>query len=89
MNLKPLGTTVILGLLASSTAWADNEFYCGTHIITEGLTKEQVSERCGDPEVQTADQWTYNRGPDEFDVQLDFDGDNTVESITELTEKTE
>lgn len=78
----------LLAMLAIAPyASADDEFYCGSKIVTEGLSKAQVLERCGEPRDKSVDQWVYDRGPDDFDVLLHFDGDNQVERITEETER--
>lgn len=88
MLSKSLTAGLALGLLASTGAWADN-FYCGTHIIAEGLTKDEVIQRCGQPTEQQGDTWVYDRGPDELDIQLHFDGEAQVERITELDQRGE
>lgn len=87
MRFKPMSTILLAGFLVSPFALADDEFYCGTHIITEGLTKEQVLERCGEPAKKTPDQWLYERGPSELDILLYFGGGNVVESIAEEAER--
>ena len=83
MNIKARCAVVWLGMLVSTSSWAD-DFYCGTHIISEGLTQGEVVQFCGQPAQQQGDTWVYNRGPEKLDVQLHFDGEGELERITEL-----
>src|SRR5215510_9175540 len=39
---------IVLGLLAASPAFADG-FRCGSHLVTEGITRSEVAAKCGEP----------------------------------------
>lgn len=44
--MKRLAAVLVLGLIASSPAFA---FRCGTKIITEGASRAEVAAKCGEP----------------------------------------
>ena len=39
---------VVAGLLAATPAFADG-FRCGSHLVTEGITRSEVAAKCGEP----------------------------------------
>lgn len=39
---------ILLGLACAPAAWADS-FRCGTRLVVEGTTRDQVTTWCGDP----------------------------------------
>lgn len=83
MNINSLLTGLCLGMLVCISSWAD-DFYCGTHIISEGLSEDEVLKYCGRPEQRQGDTWVYARGAEKLDVQLHFDGEGQLERITDL-----
>jgi hypothetical protein len=75
--------TAFAFFLVASNATADNAFYCGGKIISEGLSKQTVEEFCGPPAEKNSDYWTYDRGPGELRMVLNFGADGTINSIAE------
>ena len=70
--------------MLAGPALAENvdTFRCGGHIIEVGNTKAEVQEHCGEPSFQSMDQWTYDRGSNEFTVTVHFGADGVVNRIT-------
>ena len=57
--MKNWGVMIASGLLlVSVTAQAD--FFCGTHIIEQGMYVEQVIEHCGEPTYREASRLVYD-----------------------------
>lgn len=77
--------TVVLMLLWSASSWAD--FYCGTHLIEQGMTTKQVVELCGQPtkrlESYNGIQWFYDLGPGQMVKVLHVTPDGKVTWIEE------
>ncbi len=55
-NWRVITTSCLL--LVSSAAHAD--FFCGTHIIEQGMYVEQVIEHCGEPMHREASRLVYD-----------------------------
>ncbi len=70
-------------VVIASNATADNAFYCGGKIISPGDSKQTVEEYCGPPAEKNSDYWTYDRGPGELRMVLNFGADDTINSIAE------
>lgn len=62
-------------LAIAVTAYGDDPFYCGEHIIEDGMNKDLVAEYCGQPATKEGDHWVYNQGEGDFLVIVHFDGD--------------
>jgi len=76
MTLKIRSALVPAALLAiAGTAHGDDGFYCGEHIIEQGMNKDLVVEYCGQPTTEEGDHWIYNQGEGDFLVVVHFDGD--------------
>jgi hypothetical protein len=59
--MKNLCVTIASGLLlVSVTAQAD--FFCGTHIIEQGMHVEQVIQHCGEPTYREDNRLVYDLG---------------------------
>ena len=56
--MKRVAAVVILGLLASSPAFA---FRCGTKLVSEGDTRSQVLAMCGEPAVRATHRSVFRR----------------------------
>ena len=56
-------------------AHADGSFYCGEHIIENGMQKAVVAEYCGQPTTEEDGHWIYDRGEEMFLIVVHFDGD--------------
>jgi hypothetical protein len=56
--MKRLAAVLVLGLLASSPAFA---FRCGTKIIVEGDARSEVLAKCGEPADIVAQQSVFRR----------------------------
>jgi hypothetical protein len=86
----PMRTQRVFLLLAmmfvSGLASADS-FYCGTHIIEEGLSMDDVQAKCGEPESIEGNTWRYARGSNQFDVVLHFGADSTINRIVEVSDQ--
>jgi hypothetical protein len=81
-------STLIFGIISvifAGLALAQNvgTFRCGGHLVQEGDSKATVEEHCGEPSFQSYDQWTYDRGSNEFSITLHFEADGTINRITE------
>ncbi len=55
-NWRVITTSCLL--LVSLTAQSD--FFCGTHIIEEGMYVEQVIEHCGEPTYREPNRLVYD-----------------------------
>jgi hypothetical protein len=76
---------IAAALVAAGPASADT-FYCGTHLIEEGMTRDEVTKYCGEPDSKSIQNWVYDRGPEKFDVTVHFLDNGTVSRIQEMTE---
>jgi hypothetical protein len=38
-------------------------FRCGTQVDSEGDTKYEVAEKCGEPDAAEIDKWIYDESP--------------------------
>lgn len=56
--MKALAAILVLGLLASTPAHA---FRCGTRIVTEGDTRDQVLAKCGEPADKQTQRSVFRR----------------------------
>jgi hypothetical protein len=56
--MKPLAAILLLGLLASSPAFA---FRCGGKIVAKGDTRTEVAAKCGEPADVITQQSVYRR----------------------------
>lgn len=56
----------ILALLAAiagaGTAHADGDFRCGSHIVSVGMTQDQVREYCGEPDTKDVEDVDVRSG---------------------------
>jgi hypothetical protein len=81
--MKRALVVMVLGLLGSSAALADG-FRCGTKLVTEGASRTEVAQKCGEPtDVRTARSlfrrpviWGYGRpmyvGEDAIEIQVEI-----------------
>jgi hypothetical protein len=63
--MRNMISTVPVALLlgfAASAAVADDDFRCGTRIITTGMTQDQVLEACGKPSAKDAEDVDVRSG---------------------------
>jgi hypothetical protein len=83
-------------LMASANARADDSWRCGDRIVTVGESWTEVLEKCGQPTSvkrrwessrprgrplrRPVDDWTYDRGPNEFVRILTF-ADGILRSV--------
>lgn len=62
--------TVLLAVACccSGAAFAEGSLRCGTHLVEQGMSREKVRERCGDPDgvQQSGRVWIYDTGRNEF-----------------------
>ena len=70
-------------VLASGAASADDSFSCGMHIVSVGDHRDTVLEHCGQPTTIEGATWTYDRGPEKFDVIVHFNAADEADRIEE------
>lgn len=70
-------------VLAINSAYADDRFQCGQHMIHIGDQRSEVLKHCGQPTTEGSGIWTYDRGPDSLPVTIHFRADGTVDRIQE------
>jgi hypothetical protein len=76
---------IALALVAAGPVSADS-FYCGSRLIEEGMTRDEVIKHCGEPDSKTIQNWVYDRGPEQFDVTIHFLDNGTISRIQEQIE---
>ena len=83
MKYSTFAFVVCLSMFAISSAYADDRFECGQHMIHIGDERAVVLEHCGQPTTESGATWTYDRGPEELPVTVHFEPDGTVGRIQE------
>jgi hypothetical protein len=78
---------LLLAMMFVSGLASAGSFYCGTHIIDEGLSMDEVQSKCGQPDSSEGNTWRYKRGSGQFDVVVHFGADSTVNRIDEISDE--
>lgn len=84
--MKTPGSLVLAALLSvsSSGALATGTLRCATHVVDQGMSKEQLVAYCGEPAVKQDDRnWYYDRGSSMMMTRVVF-VDGKVEFIDEV-----
>jgi hypothetical protein len=72
-----------LFFLVITAANADESFRCGSYLVEIGDNQENVLEHCGQPTAEKGWTWTYDRGPEKFNVLVHFGANGSVNKIEE------
>jgi hypothetical protein len=72
-----------LFFLVITAANADESFRCGSYLVEIGDNRETVLEHCGQPTAEKGWTWTYDRGPEKFNVLVHFGANGSVNKIEE------
>jgi hypothetical protein len=83
MNKLTYVFAVCLSMFAIGSAYADDRFECGQHMIHIGDERSEVLEHCGQPTTEAGATWTYDRGSEYLPVTVHFEPDGTVGRIQE------
>lgn len=73
-NTRFLIPAVIVSLFAV-TASAES-MRCGSQVITEGTTKFEVIEHCGEPDHKEGNRWYHKHGGQNSVYVVHFEGDS-------------
>ena len=60
-----IGGWLVVGLMMFSLDAMAESIRCGTHLVDEGMSAEEVRELCGEPTTieENGTVWTYDFGP--------------------------
>jgi hypothetical protein len=81
--LGPVLATAIV-LVSSAPALATGTLRCATHVVDQGMSKDEVVAYCGEPALRKDDQyWFYDRGSSMLMTRVFF-VDDKVQFIDEV-----